>query len=111
MQTGLCLVQQAEPEIRGVARQSREQKSFTALPADAASGNCPDTRCPDQQRKKMSSTSESPAMENDPLASHDECSSLGKSLLHHLHYSLAKDKYSATQHDYYSALVQACAKD
>jgi starch phosphorylase len=33
--------------------------------------------------------------------------SLRDSLLHHLHYSLAKDQYSATRHDYYLALVHA----
>ena len=37
----------------------------------------------------------------------DQASPLGKSLLHHLHFSLAKDEYSATQRDYYVALVMA----
>ncbi len=34
-----------------------------------------------------------------------ESRSLSESLLHHLHYSLAKDQFSATRHDYYLALV------
>jgi starch phosphorylase len=33
--------------------------------------------------------------------------SLRDSLLHHLHFSLAKDRFSATRHDYYLALVYA----
>ncbi len=36
-----------------------------------------------------------------------ESKSLGESLIHHLHFSLAKDRYSATKHDYYLALVYA----
>ncbi|MCA9265175.1 MAG: glycogen/starch/alpha-glucan phosphorylase, partial [Planctomycetales bacterium] len=32
---------------------------------------------------------------------------LGNAILHHLHFSLAKDRYSATLHDYYLALVLA----
>lgn len=37
----------------------------------------------------------------------DRFASLGESLLHHLHFSLAKDEHSATRHDYYLALVMA----
>jgi starch phosphorylase len=33
--------------------------------------------------------------------------SLRQALLHHLHYTLAKDEFSATDHDYYLALVHA----
>jgi len=33
--------------------------------------------------------------------------SIRDAMLHHLHYSLAKDRFSATQHDYYLALVYA----
>ncbi len=36
-----------------------------------------------------------------------ESRSIKDSLLHHLHYSLAKDRFSATRHDYYLALVHA----
>ena len=37
----------------------------------------------------------------------DRFESLGESLLHHLHFSLAKDEHSATRHDYYRSLVMA----
>jgi starch phosphorylase len=43
-----------------------------------------------------------------PPASDDLGSrSLRESLLHHLHYTLAKDEFSATQHDYFMALAHA----
>ena len=48
--------------------------------------------------------------ENDllpPAIDRVESCSLRQSLLYHLHYSLAKDQFSATQHDYYVALVYA----
>ena len=36
-----------------------------------------------------------------------ESTSLRDSLLHHLHYTLAKDRFTATLHDFYLALVHA----
>ena len=50
-------------------------------------------------------------MQLDPIemqySTDGEFRSVRDSMMHHLHYSLAKDRFSATRHDYYMALVYA----
>ena len=54
------------------------------------------------QRNDMNSNHRPPPSSDDVASS-----SLRESLLHHLHYTLAKDEFSATPHDYFVALVHA----